>query len=208
MIAQHQRLVDAQIRDSLFDQFGTVRRLDKIVVPVVGSLFSAAGMKLRMPRVHVCALRYGNQPNAPVADRIFTRGGDLYKAYDTTQKIDPNIGVKIGEGFHYLSAWDIKGRYMRFWEMYRTLIIAIFIVGLIAGFISGKVYEARKAKASIELPIVTEIFSTSPALGLFREGTRIHAYVDGRMVVPDAYRETVEGWQVKVGNTWYRGISK
>jgi hypothetical protein len=71
-----------------------------------------------------------------------------------------------------------------------------------------KGYEARKAKVATAIPLATESYSKTPAMGLFREGTRVHAYVDGRMVVPDVYIETVEGWEVKVGNTWYKGATK
>lgn len=208
MIAQHPRLVDAQVRDSLFDLFGTVRRLDKISIPVLGNFFAAAGLKLQMPRIHACALRYGNLPHAPISSRIFTRGGDLYQCYDTTQKIDPEVGVKTGEGFYYLSAWDVVGRHMGFWKMYRSAFIALFVVGGLVGFVSGKSYEASQAKVSAPV-VASENFSKVPALGLVKHAgtTQVEVFIDGRLVTPDAYRQTLDGWQVKVGDVWYKGIS-
>jgi hypothetical protein len=205
MIAQHARLVDAQVRNSLFDLFGVVRRLDKINIPVLGNLFKIAGLKLKMPKLHVCAIRYGDSPSAVVAERFFVKGDDLYQAYDTTQKIDPHIGVKTGEGFSYLSAYDTKGRFLGFWEMYKSAIIAALISGLVIGLIIGLIVGRKKEVELMQVPTIVEKYSDIPAIGLYRDNGKITVFVNGAFQTPEVYKETIQGWEVKINNTWHKG---
>lgn len=212
-LAQHPRLVDAQIRDSLFDLVGVTRRLDKITVPFFGKISAIIGFRLKMPRIHVAILRYGMHQDSPVAERIWTRGTSLFEAYDTTQKIDPAVGVKTGEGYQYLSAWDLRGRYMGWWEMNRGLIFALLASGLIAGFFVGKLFEKRW---NVQAPVqqiqqhTEEKFASGvTGVGYYKDGFTYRVLLsDGRIVVPDIFRETPSGWQAKIGELWYRGVTK
>jgi hypothetical protein len=210
-LAQHPRLVDAQVRDSLFDLIGVVRRLDKIRLPFFGKIASLFGVRLKMPRVHVAALRYGMHQDSPIAERLWCRGTGLFRAYDTTQKIDPAVGVKSGEGFQYLSAWDLRGRYMSWWQMNRGLVFLILCSGLVAGFFGGLEYEkhARDLAAMAAKPVDERFATGVTARGFYRDvgGYRV-VLSDGRVVLADAFRETPTGWQVKVGQLWYQGGSR
>jgi len=209
-LAQHPRLVDAQVRDSLFDLIGVVRRLDKITLPFFGKIAALFGFRLKMPRIHIAALRYGMHQDSPIAERLWCRGTDLFRAYDTTQKIDPAVGVKTGEGFQYLSAWDIRGRHMGWWEMNRGLIFMILAAGLASGFLGGRQYEKRSAAAPgsvVQAKPVEEKFATGvTGRGFYRDGQAYRVVLsDGRIVLADAFRETPTGWQAKSGDLWYRG---
>lgn len=128
-IAQHPRLIDAQIRDSLFELQATVRRLDKMAIPVISRLLKIFGVTVKLPRVHVVPIRYGFGHNPPVCDTIYFQGDDLHAGYDTLQKIHPDTGVPNGSGYSLLSAWHLKGRYVPWWVMYKK----IMIVGLVSG---------------------------------------------------------------------------
>lgn len=208
-LAQHPRLVDAQVRDSLFDLVGVVRRLDKIAMPFFGRIAALLGFKLKMPRIHIAALRYGMHQDSPIAERIWCRGKDLFKAYDTTQKIDPAVGVKTGEGFQYLSAWDLRGRHMGWWEMNRGLIVMLLACGLVVGFFAGRNVEKQSAKPSLvqQVKPIEEKFATGvTGRGFFKDAGRYRVVLsDGRIALADAFRETPTGWQAKVGELWYRG---
>lgn len=207
-LAQHQRLIDAQMRDSLFDLVGIVRRLDKIAVPLLGKVAALVGFKLKMPRWHVGVLRYGAQADSPVAERVWVRGMDLFAAYNTTQKIDPAVGVKTGEGFQYLSAWDLRGRYMGWWEMNRNLILALVSISLVAGYFGGRQHMRMAGNAPISQakPAEDKYATGVTGRGYFRDGGLYRVILsDGRTVTADAFRQTPTGWQARLGELWYRG---
>lgn len=208
-LAQHARLVDAQVRDSIFDLVGITRRLDKIQMPFFGRIASLMGFKLKMPKMHIAALRYGLHQDSPIAERIWIRGKDLHAAYDTTQKIDPAVGVKPGQGFQYLSAWDLRGRHMTWWEMNRALVFALLFAGAVAGFFVGRI--AAKPSAHAEAvqaakPLEEKFSSNVTGVGFYREEAGYRVILsDGRIVPADLFRQTASGWQAKVGDLWYRG---
>jgi hypothetical protein len=208
-LAQHPRLVDAQIRDSLFDLIGVVRRLDKISVPFFGRIAGLIGLRLKMPRIHIAALRYGMHQDSPVAERIWCRGSDLFHAYDTTQKIDPALGVKTGEGFQYLSAWDLRGRYMGWWDMNKKIVLLLLCFGLVCGFFSGRYYQHQKHQSLSLLPTqpVEEKFAQGvTAKGFYRDGNTYRIILsDGRTLTADSFKDTPAGWQAKAGAFWYKG---
>lgn len=208
-IAQHVGLVDKQVRDALFDLFATTRRLDKVQVPVIGRIAAWMGFKLRLPKWHVAIVRYGLQQGAPLSESIWVRGRDLYRAYDTTQKINPETGVKTGEGYYYLSAWDLRGRYLTWWEMNRKAILLFVSLGVFLGILGDRFTINRVPVPQIAAvtPRVEEKFATGvTATGYYRDGPNIRVVLsDGRVVVAEAFRETLSGWQTKVGELWYRG---
>lgn len=208
-ISQHVSLVDKQLRDALFDLFATTRRLDKVQVPVIGRVAAMMGFKLRLPKWHVAHVRYGMQQGAPLSESIWVRGHDLYKAYDTTQKINPETGVKTGEGFQYLSAWDLRGRYMTWWEMNRKAIVLFVAVGVLLG-VSGDRYAMSRTpskQAVVAVPKVEEKYASGVmGSGFYRDGSIYRIVLsDGRTVIAESFRETPAGWQAKVGDLWYRG---
>jgi hypothetical protein len=208
-LAQHPRLVDAQVRDSLFDLIGVVRRLDKIAIPFFGRIAALFGFKLKMPRVHIAALRYGMHADSPIAERIWCRGGDLFKGYDTTQRVDPAVGVRSGEGYRYLSAWDLRGRHMGWWEMNRGMVILLLCVGAVFGILGDRYLDHFKSQPKLiqqEKPVGEKFATGVTGKGYYLDG-RIYRVVlsDGQIVVADAFRELSSGWQAKVGELWYQG---
>lgn len=210
LIAQAPGLVDKQLRDSLFDQFGSTRRLDKVQVPIVGRLAGVMGIKLRMPKWHVATIRYGLQPGAPLCDSIWLRGQDLYRAYDTTQKINPDGGVKSGEGFQYLSHWDLRGRYMGWWEMNRKFVALFLGLGIAIGGGGAKLSDRYVGHSESASRVVEEKFAAGvSAKGYFRDGNEYRVLLsDGRILGVEAFRVVPGGWQAKAGALWYQGDGK
>jgi hypothetical protein len=207
-IAQHVGLVDKQVRDALFDLFATTRRLDKVQVPVFGRIAAMMGFKLRLPKWHVANVRYGMQQGAPLSETIWVRGKDLYKAYDTTQKINPETGVKTGQGYYFLSAWDLHGRYLTWWEMNRSAIFLYLFLGAVVGVLGDRFVVSRQPQQqAAPLAKVEEKFATGvTGRGYYKDsiGYRI-VLSDGRTITADSFRQTSTGWQAKVGELWYRG---
>lgn len=207
-IAQHISLVDKQVRDALFDLFATTRRLDKVQVPVIGRLAAMMGFKMRLPKWHVAHVRYGMQQGAPLSESIWVRGHDLYKAYDTTQKINPETGLKPGQGYQYLSAWDLRGRNMTWWEMNRKAILLFICLGLGIGVAGDRYVTSRLPAQQIAVaPKVEDKYATGvTAQGYYRDGPVYRVVLsDGRTVAADLFRETSSGWQARIGDLWYRG---
>lgn len=208
-LAQHPRMVDAQIRESLFELVGYCRRLDKIRIPVFGAVANAIGLKLRMPKLHLATVRNGSSPDGPIAERYWYRAQDLFAAYSTTQKIDPAVGVPAGAGFQYLSAWHMRGRHLSWWQMNRLLITLLVSGGAVLGAGALKLAQSVKPEPSQQVvakPVEDKFASGVTARGYFREGSGYRVVLsDGRMVLAAAYRETPSGWQVRVGDLWYMG---
>ncbi|WP_081081487.1 MULTISPECIES: zonular occludens toxin domain-containing protein [Burkholderia] len=208
-IAQHVGLIDKQVRDALFDLYGNTRRLDKVQVPVIGRVASLAGIRLRLPKWHVAHVRYGTQPGAPLSETVWVRGHDLYRAYDTTQKINPDVGVRTGEGFQYLSAWDLRGRYMSWWEMNKKAILLFVLLGALLGGGADRVFFARATldHVAVAPPVSEEKYATGvTGRGFYRDGQLFKIVLsDGRVVTADIFRETPSGWEAKLGELWYRG---
>lgn len=91
LIVQDQGMIDKQVRESLIEYQCRCIRLDKIKIPVVGSILGAFHKKLKyLPRMHVTTARVGYGQNAIVAERWTYRGDDLHAAYDTRQVFTSN----------------------------------------------------------------------------------------------------------------------
>ena len=104
LIVQDQGMIDKQVRESLIEYQCRCIRLDKIKIPVVGSILGAFHKKLKyLPRMHVTTARVGYGQNAIVAERWTYRGDDLHEAYDTRQVFTSNYpdGAKS-----VLPPWD------------------------------------------------------------------------------------------------------
>lgn len=104
LIVQDQGMIDKQVRESLIEYQCRCIRLDKIKIPVVGSILGAFHKKLKyLPRMHVTTARVGYGQNAILAERWTYRGDDLHAAYDTRQVFTSNYpdGAKS-----VLPPWD------------------------------------------------------------------------------------------------------
>ena len=97
LIVQHAQLLDKQIRDAMAEYTVTCRRLDRVKIPVIGSLCKVLTLGLwsgRLPLVHVALVTYGAGVGGIHADTWLYRGRELYGAYSTEQVIsDVSPGV-------------------------------------------------------------------------------------------------------------------
>lgn len=85
-IVQGASMIDAQVREHLIEYSCKCRRLDKVKVPIFGSLLSIFNPRWAyLPRLHQVVSTIGDGVNSMVAERWNFRGDDLHAAYDTRQ---------------------------------------------------------------------------------------------------------------------------
>lgn len=203
LIAQHANLIDKQVRESLIEIQGTVRRMDKMQVPFFSGLVKYfTGRPLHFPRIHYVALRYGFAVDSPVADRWYWRGGDLHQAYNTLQKISPLTG-QVGMA-SMLSAWDLKGRYMPKWDLRRQMAAGGLVVGLLIGFGGGFVAAKTRPSAAVAVETVDPSIRVRSVV-VDDLGRRTVTLTDGRVVSPAKFEIDAKGARYLVNGTWYGG---
>lgn len=205
LIAQHPRLVDAQIRDALCDVHASAKRADKLTVPVIGAAAKfITGKPLKLPRAHVVTFRYGFLPAAPVMHVLWFSGSEYGRMYDSLQKIsaDGQQGVSS-----YLPAWHLRGRHMRKFDLYRGVALAAFVLGALVGAAGALLASALSGgdPAPVEMveqdrfdPSVHVVGVMSGAAGLSV------ALSDGRVAVVEASRFDLGGVLYQVGGVWFR----
>lgn len=85
-LIQDVSIMDKQARLALAELVVYCRRLDRVTLPIVGSIYSMfVGSKLPLPKLHVGIVKYGDAQSALVVERWTYRGRDLYSSYDTKQ---------------------------------------------------------------------------------------------------------------------------
>lgn len=203
LIAQHPRMIDAQIRDSLFELHANCRRLDKMAVPMVSPVWQwLTGKPLRMPSLHIVTMRYGFAPGAPKALSWWYSGADLHSAYDTLQKISPITGQ---EGLSmFLSPWKTKGRYLSKVALYRGVGMAAFVLGALVGIAGAYGYSVVKPE---DAPVaqVEKVDGKSFIAGIVSAGDRVQLLLtDGRSVRSEAAKMADGGVIHRAGGVWYR----
>lgn len=108
LIVQDYEALDAQIRRSVTEIYVKCARLDRIKFPF---------LPLKLPRMHVATARY-QSATGPMVKRWFSRGNDLFKAYDTREAVRPEVlytetgPVDMRAITTLLSPWHLKGRYL------------------------------------------------------------------------------------------------
>jgi hypothetical protein len=114
-IVQHVSMIDKQVREALLEYLVTCRRLDRIRVPLFGTLgrwLTLGFWDGRGPKLHLGLVVYAGGSatlqGALVSDRWFYRGRDLYEAYETEQVFSDAV-----EGsWSFLTPWHLVGRYL------------------------------------------------------------------------------------------------
>lgn len=109
-VVQDISIVDTQLRETMCEHLVVMRRLDRLSIPLISPLFKllTAGNVLRLPKIHVGSVHYGDSPSGLKVDRWIFRGKHFYNTYDTRQVFDSqNNGLSC-----YLSPWTLKGRYL------------------------------------------------------------------------------------------------
>ena len=208
IIAQHQSLLDKQLRDALFEFHGLCKRLDKVAIPFLTSFAKIFEVKLRPPKVHIAIIRYGLSADAPIADRWMYRGHALYQAYDTNQVINP-LG---SPGLHsLLTPWHLKGRYMSRFQMYAKVMLTGLLIGMLVGaaaaWLGGRTMGYRLPDVGVSTSTVEKDVRLSgyTVNGPYLIGT----LSDGRTVQTTEYESSPDGLRVKVNGKWYgTGVAK
>lgn len=111
LIVQDVEILDSQARRAIAEHTVFCKRLDRLHIPVIGSLYKLlVGEPLRLPRMHIGKVMYGTSETDAMADRWVYRGSDLFAAYDTKQAFldDYPHGVHT-----VLPPWLTHGRYQR-----------------------------------------------------------------------------------------------
>lgn len=93
LIVQNISLLDKQVRDAMAEYVVTCRRLDRVRIPLLGTVGRWLTFGLwsgSFPRVHLALVRYGHGPGSVHADTWMYKGTELYGAYETTQVIRPD----------------------------------------------------------------------------------------------------------------------
>lgn len=201
-LAQHWNMVDKQIREALIEIQGTVRRMDKMAVPLLSPLWKYfTGEPLTFPKIHFVFLRYGFAQGAPVSDRWFWRGHDLYKAYDTLQKI---CGISGQQGVSMMfSAWDLKGRKMKKWDLRRQMAAGGLVIGLLLGMAGGYGAHWYKVKSMPEEVAEQKTGDEVKVRGVIGGAVTRLVLSDGRTVTAEEVKATATGVRYKSGSKWY-----
>ena len=109
-IVQSIAIVDKQARLTLAEHVVYCRRLDKVTIPFVSSIWKLLFDKpLRLPQIHMAIVKYGDQPTSLTVDKWWYLGRDLYPAYDTKQAFSDFYDTPV---YQLLPPWLIRGRYM------------------------------------------------------------------------------------------------
>lgn len=98
LLTQSFGMVDKQIRESIGEYVVTMRRWDRMMIPLFGRLARACTFGLwsgKMPRVHTAAVMYGQGQSAMHADTWHLRGEYLFGAYQTKQRFSRHYGAGV-----------------------------------------------------------------------------------------------------------------
>lgn len=104
--------VDKQLRESQIEYHISVKRTDRWPIPFVTPLCKSLGFDVRFPKMHLGIVKHGVERDSLIVDRQWYRAKDLYKCYNTEQRIlDRDHPQAVG--MHtVLSNWYTEGRYL------------------------------------------------------------------------------------------------
>lgn len=109
-IVQNIAIVDKQARLTLAEHVVYCRRLDKLTIPFLSTITRIfANKPLRLPKLHIASVKYGDEQNALRVERWVYWGTDLYSAYDTKQAFSDYYEHAT---YRVLTPWLSRGRYM------------------------------------------------------------------------------------------------
>ena len=177
LIIQDIKLLDSQARDALAEHTVFCKRMDRIQIPFIGSIYKAiTGYRLSGPRVHVAKSVYGISPTDPVSDRWVYRGLDLFSCYDTKQLFMDEYPHQVHS---LLTPWHLRGRfsvtkdkdfYMRitkiYWKRFHgpAALFAGSVLGMALGLTMIPIVQAMGFVDELKVPeSETVAISGSPA---------------------------------------------
>lgn len=208
LIVQDISILDSQAREAIAEHTAFCRRLDRVSVPYLGTLYKMlTGTQLKGPRVHSARVVYGTSDRDLLADRWVYRGVAMYSAYDTKQRFLDDYP----HGCHsLLTPWHLKGRYVKPWTPERLMrltkihwkrfqtpfaIASAVFLGVIASTLAWPFMQASMIQRAVmveQLAAVDQLAPrTTPAEDLSAEDLTVVPAVDPRTVEPAATVATV-----------------
>lgn len=109
LIVQDIQIIDKQIRLALCEHVGICKRTDRLGIPFVGFILGLVGLRIRLPRMHVCSIKYGTAEHAMVTDRWVYRGFMIQQGYDTKQVFSDMTSPHLHS---VLSPWLTEGQFL------------------------------------------------------------------------------------------------
>lgn len=194
-LIQDLSIMDKQARVALAEHVVYCRRLDRVTIPLIGSLWSMfAGGKMPMPKVHLGIVKYGDSPQSLTVERWTYTGRALYPAYDTKQAFSDTYPHGT---YSFLPPWYTHGRlrvpkdaryYMKmtriYWKRFNRpfLSLASFALGcfltvsvLVADRVNARAQDDTPPPQPLELPD----FSTTRIASFAQLGdTTIYRLID------------------------------
>lgn len=178
-LIQEVTMMDKQVRKSLLEMVVYCHRLDRLTVPLLDPIYKLIFDKsIPKKKIHLGVVRYGDQPHAPVAERWWYLGRDLYPAYDTKQVFRDDYPHGL---YQVLPPWYTHGRYMcpKNWRFFmkltkiylrqysRVLLMAIAALGgaAVAAAVTGN-SEPQNPLASIDGPITPDKLNQLPGVSV------------------------------------------
>lgn len=158
LIIQDISMLDKQARKSLAEHVVYCRRFDRIGIPIISKLLEGFGVKLRMPKVHMGIVKYGDQPQSLTVDRWWYNGRDLYDAFDTTQVFDGDyehgsysLVPPYAQFSRMFVVWDWR-KYMRLTRIYfRKWSLSLLLAsGVVAGASASMILAPEKEVVRVE----------------------------------------------------------
>ena len=179
-LIQEVTMMDKQVRKSLLEMVVYCRRLDRLTVPLLDPIHKLIFDKpMPKKKIHLGVVRYGDQPNAPVAERWWYLGRDLYPAYDTKQVFRDDYPHGL---YQVLPPFYTHGRYMRprdwrffmkltriyFRKYSRVLLMAVAAIGgaAVATAVTTSDQKQKNPLADIEPPYTAEKLNALPGVSI------------------------------------------
>lgn len=210
IVAQGPKLIDSQIRTSCVESYALVRDLEAMAIPFVGTWLQRMGFRGTMPAKIGVAGRFAMAENAPVAWKHWISKQDYFGTYNTNQVFSPDTGVPSGSGYWLLSAWELKGRNMSFWQLHRAAIALAAVCSLAVGVVGGRYWssaqEASKRVAGVASSPGVKKYSDVAVSGVFESsGSKFLVLKDGNVLRVESVFADSTGVSYLAGSVWYRG---
>jgi len=111
--------LDKQARKALAEHVVYCRRMDRLSIPFVGTIVGWFwGDRPKLPQLHLCIVKYGDQPQSITVDKWWFRGTDLWDAYDTTQVFVEDYPHGV---YSMLAPWYLYRRSFVSWDWRKAM---------------------------------------------------------------------------------------
>ncbi|AQU83449.1 MULTISPECIES: zonular occludens toxin domain-containing protein [unclassified Halomonas] len=172
-LIQDLSIMDKQARVALAEHVVYCRRLDRVAIPFIGTIYSLiVGAKMPMPKVHLGIVKYGDSPQSLTVERWTYTGRVLYPAYDTKQAFSDHYPHGT---YSVLPPWYTHGMhrvphdarfYMKmtriYWKRFNRPFLSLASFGLgVFLTVSVLVADRVNARTAPTVPLELPDFSTT-----------------------------------------------